>query len=161
MNYSYNIASEKNMLKLGQALANACMNFAVSKCVIYLQGELGAGKTTLTRGFLRALGFAQSVKSPSYTIVEPYVVNNLQVYHFDLYRLSHPEELMYIGARDYFSERAICLIEWPEHGNGFIPEADIICSLFMDEYSSKKRLVTVVDNSIIGGSIAQNIMEVW
>lgn len=146
------------MIKLGRKLATACCAAAIHKCVIYLQGELGAGKTTLTRGFLRALGYTQSVKSPSYTIVEPYKIDDIKIYHFDLYRLAHPEELAYIGARDYFSEEAICLIEWPENGQGFIPEADLICALTINENYVKKRLVTINSRSIIGRSIIQKLV---
>lgn len=159
MNNIYNISSEKAMMKLGRALAKVCVNAVIHKCIIYLQGELGAGKTTLTRGFLRELGYTQSVKSPSYTIVEPYVVNEIKIYHFDLYRLAHSEELAYIGARDYFSEEAICLIEWPDNGKGFVPEADIICSLTINESCINKRLVTISDHSIIGRSIMQNLKK--
>lgn len=108
--------------KIGRALNTGC--------VVFLVGELGAGKTTFTRGVLRALGHAGSVKSPTYTLCEPYdLADEAQLCHLDLYRLSNPEELEFLGIRDYVASGAILLIEWPSKGEGWLPAPDLQVAL--------------------------------
>lgn len=93
--------------------------------VIWLSGDLGAGKTTLTRGLLRALGHGGSVKSPTYTLVEPYAISRFSLYHFDFYRFSSPEEFLDAGLEEYFGTTAVCLVEWADKALPYVPRPDL------------------------------------
>lgn len=119
------------MEALGGQLAN-CLG---PPFLLFLQGELGAGKTTLVRGFLRALGHEGTVKSPTYTLVESYEFKKSVVHHFDLYRLMHPAELEERGFRDYLHSNSLCLLEWPEKGGSLLPVPDLVCHIdFIFQY---------------------------
>lgn len=128
------VCGETAMESVGSRLAES----TTLPLILYLEGDLGAGKTTLARGILRGLGHQGSVKSPTYTLVEPYEFPDLTVYHFDLYRLSDPEELEWLGIRDYFSKKSLCIIEWPKNGLGILPNPDI--KLKIEKSESCRRL---------------------
>ncbi|NQZ82870.1 MAG: tRNA (adenosine(37)-N6)-threonylcarbamoyltransferase complex ATPase subunit type 1 TsaE [Colwellia sp.] len=141
------LVDETATIAMGSQLANIVKNELKQGLVVYLNGDLGAGKTTLTRGFVQGMGHKGHVKSPTYTLVEPYDLDDWQVYHFDLYRLSDPEELEYMGIRDYFNENCCCFIEWPEKGQGMLADADLIINM---AYSDEQRMVTLNAGTDLG-----------
>jgi len=122
------LAAEPDTLALGAALARGLR----PGMVVYLCGDLGAGKTTLARGVLRALGVTERVKSPTFTLVEPYTVSSLYLYHFDFYRFKHSEEWADAGFRDYFNPESVCLVEWPEKAGGQLPTPDVKIEMKVD-----------------------------
>lgn len=123
------LLDEEAQVAFGEALGRALEG----QGRVYLSGDLGAGKTTLTRGILRAYGHRGAVKSPTYTLVEPYELDPWRLYHFDLYRLGDPEELEFIGARDLFEEACLCLVEWPSRGEGWLPPPTLAIELHLAE----------------------------
>jgi tRNA threonylcarbamoyladenosine biosynthesis protein TsaE len=108
-----------------EALGAAMVHGLRPGATVFLHGDLGSGKTTLVRGMLRGLGYAGAVKSPTFTLVEPYRVAGRDIFHFDLYRMQDPEELEFIGMRDYFQGQGIVLVEWAERAADRLPEPDI------------------------------------
>jgi tRNA threonylcarbamoyladenosine biosynthesis protein TsaE len=126
--------------------------------VVYLEGDLGAGKTTLSRGILGACGHSGAVKSPTYTLVEPYEFEAFTVYHFDLYRLGDPEELEYLGIRDYFGSKCLCLLEWPMRGEGYLPPADLKLSV---KVQGEGRQVTIEGRSDLGQILMVEGASAW
>ncbi|REG81623.1 tRNA (adenosine(37)-N6)-threonylcarbamoyltransferase complex ATPase subunit type 1 TsaE [Marinomonas pollencensis] len=147
------VYGEEAMEAFGAGLAQAFNKGAV----VYLEGDLGMGKTTMVRGVLRGLGYEGPVKSPTYTLVEPYEFTDLEVFHFDLYRVGDAEELEYMGIRDYFTERGVCLIEWAEMGLGVLPEADVIVSI---ERIAQGRKVVVASGTEKGSLALRSLSEV-
>ncbi|WP_228720677.1 tRNA (adenosine(37)-N6)-threonylcarbamoyltransferase complex ATPase subunit type 1 TsaE [Nitrogeniibacter mangrovi] len=119
------LKDEADTLAMGAKLAPAL----ASGLVIYLEGDLGAGKTTLVRGLLRALGHAGSVKSPTYTLIEPYVVSRLNLYHFDFYRFTSAEEYLDAGLDEYFANHGVCLVEWPDKAAPYVAPPDVVIRL--------------------------------
>lgn len=144
---TFDLADEVATVNFGQKLANIVINELNHGIVVYLNGDLGAGKTTLTRGFVQGLGHQGNVKSPTYTLVEPYDLGQWQVYHFDLYRLADPEELEYMGIRDYFTPQSNCFIEWPEKGTGLLANADVTINI---EYQGEQRRLTIISHTNLG-----------
>ncbi len=152
MNNEIFLADEEATLVFGRALARATfenpdavpdanrpgLGIKTSGGVIHLEGDLGAGKTTLARGFMRGYGITGAIKSPTYTLVEPYELEKCQLYHFDLYRLGSVDEVEYLGVEDYFHDNSVCLIEWPDKGGNRLPPADL--TLFLSSSGTGRQL---------------------
>jgi len=132
---------EAATLELGARLAGVLR----SGLKIYLSGELGAGKTTLVRGVLRALGYRGRVKSPTFTLVELYKLSSLELYHFDFYRFEDPREWIDAGFREAFDTAAVCLVEWPEKAAGALPPADLRLRLEHADVGRRIRLAADTD----------------
>lgn len=124
----FRLPDEDSQIRLGRYLGEALQ----WQGHVWLEGDLGAGKTTLTRGILRGVGHDGAVKSPTYTLLEPYDVKGHRIHHFDLYRLGDPEELAFMGARELFEEGSLNIIEWPSMGKGELPTPDLIVTLTLD-----------------------------
>lgn len=146
MNLQIELEDAQATVALGRAIADA-LNEATT---IFLEGTLGAGKTTLTRGIVQGLGHVGQVKSPTYTLVEPYDLGKWKVNHFDLYRLADPEELEFIGIRDYFGDHQVSIIEWPERGEGILNQPDLTILLSYDEL---KRQALVTAHTSVGEQV--------
>jgi len=144
--------SQSQQERLGGLLAKVCP----ADCVLYLQGEIGTGKTTLARGFLRGLGYRGAVKSPTYTLMEPYEFDGRSLWHMDLYRLGDPEELEYLGLRDLLQDEAMLLIEWPERGRGMLPTADLVIII---AYQGQGRSLELMPESEKGKEIIHHLVR--
>jgi tRNA threonylcarbamoyladenosine biosynthesis protein TsaE len=144
------LADEAATLSAGAQLA-AHLQLGLT---IYLHGDLGAGKTTFVRGLLHGLGHQGKVKSPTYTLVEPYVISRFNIYHFDLYRFVDPEEWEAAGFRDYFNPQTICLVEWPEKAGDLIPQADMDIIL---QPSDDGRMLQIRANSSLAEQCLQGM----
>ncbi len=143
------LKNEAATLALGAAIAR-CFE---SGMVVHLRGDLGSGKTTLTRGMLQALGHAGKVKSPTYTLVEPYSVSRLDFYHFDLYRFRNPEEWLDSGFHEYFNPQSVCVVEWPEKAQGLLPPPDLEIELVESTHEDRSTIgrdATLVAHSAAG-----------
>ncbi|GGX40750.1 tRNA (adenosine(37)-N6)-threonylcarbamoyltransferase complex ATPase subunit type 1 TsaE [Saccharospirillum salsuginis] len=148
--------TEEQMSALGKQLAEALM--AGEGAIVYLDGTLGMGKTTLSQAVVHGCGWSGRVKSPTYTLVEPYDCGALQVVHFDLYRLADPEELEFIGIRDYLQPHTAWLVEWPERGAGVLPEADVV--IHFTEAGAARQL-TVEPRTERGRLVSDRLQHVW
>ena len=131
------LSDESATLDLGAHLARALS----SRLIVYLRGELGAGKTTLARGVLRGLGYAGRVKSPTFTLVEVYQLSSLYLHHFDFYRFKDPNEWVDAGFRETLGADHVCLIEWPEKVGALLPAADLELTLEHEDAGRRARLL--------------------
>lgn len=148
--------NEKQQIAFGAIMAKACQD---KNSVIYLQGNLGAGKTTLARAFLNALGYTGKVKSPTYSLIETYALKNHTVLHIDLYRIDNPDEIFMLNLTETISYQhcpVICLIEWAEKGPQALPPPDIVCDI---NVMKKGRCCTLYARTMQGDNIINRIQD--
>lgn len=135
------VRDDKAMRAFGARLLSACRDGGI----ITLRGNLGTGKTTLVRGALESIGVTSGVRSPTYTLIEFYPFDSLSIAHFDLYRLAEPEELEYLGFRDYLNAKTLCLIEWPEQAAGILGDVGLAITLEYDPEGRRLELIACSD----------------
>ena len=148
------LPDEAATLRLGQA----CAAGALPGRVLHLRGELGAGKTTLVRGLLRALGYQGRVKSPTYTLVEPYSDLRLNLYHFDFYRFKDQAEWLSSGFREYFNADSLCIVEWPERAGDLLAPPDLDIHL---RYDGEARSAALAASSPAGEAWRASLLSHW
>ncbi len=136
------LADEAEMVQFGASLVSGLNGRRWQDELVFLSGDLGAGKTTLVRGFVQGLGHRGAVKSPTYTLVEPYTFDAVTVYHFDFYRIKDPRELSYMGIDELMQESAVKLVEWPEQAGNKLPPPDIDCRIVVE---GTGRRITIED----------------
>lgn len=146
------ILNEEAMLEFGGRLACCCS----PPLLIFLHGDLGAGKTTFVRGFLQGLGYSGKVKSPSYNLVEAYELPQKSIFHFDFYRIQDPQELDFIGIQDDWRPTAIFLVEWPEKAAQLLPPVDLACHF---EFAGKGRKLRVDAKTASGEAVLSRLIK--
>ncbi len=150
--FSLELDNEQGTQHLGEVIGE----HLTVPLICYLQGELGAGKTRLVRAIIQSIGYSGNIKSPTYTLVEPYQLERFNIYHFDLYRLSDPEELDFLGIRDYFDHQSVAFIEWPEKGKGWLAIADISIIL---EINGDGRNIRLIGQTNIGKKLLLKLKQ--
>ena len=148
------LPDEAATLRLGEALAAG----ATKGLVLHLKGELGSGKTTLARGLIRALGHPGRVKSPTYTLVEPYSLLRLNLYHFDFYRFKDRSEWLSSGFREYFNADSLCIVEWPERAGELLAPPDLEIEL---HYNVQSRIAAPAAHSAPGEAWLAAALSRW
>lgn len=151
--YANNVMTENSLEMLlasesdTEDFANHFAPLLPAGAVVWLEGDLGAGKTALVRAMLRSLGYQGAVKSPTYALVEVYVISSIYWYHFDFYRFNEPEEFEDAGLGEYFRSDSVCLVEWPVKAGCYVPPADIEVRIAYDPKQGESRTLRLVANS--------------